>query len=50
MLREGSAALAFFGSFRKVQATAFDSFGRKSVAVKRIFDAGFMGAPLLLRR
>ncbi len=39
MLREGSFPLALFGSFRKVQATAFDSFGRKSVAVKRIVAA-----------
>ena len=37
--REGSFALASLGSVRKVQLSAFAvAFGRKSVALKRIFE------------
>ena len=41
--REGSFALAFFGRMRKVQEPAFAlSAGRKSFALKRILEAGFV--------
>src|SRR5262245_35099659 len=36
MPRDGSFALASFGSVRNVQVTAFAAFGRRSVAMKRI--------------
>jgi hypothetical protein len=53
MLREGSFALASFGKFRNVHETAFPvAFGRKSVAVKRIFTtdlaAGFLDVLIIV--
>jgi hypothetical protein len=43
MPREGSLALEFFGTTRKVQELSFSlSAGRKSFALKRMLEAGLV--------
>ena len=42
MLREGSFALAFFGTARKVHEPAFAVAGRESFALKRILEVVFV--------